>query len=62
MSSINENCVQSEGKSVFFGHYWLKGAPKIENDSAICLDYSIAKDGILVAARLNQGEKPILIH
>jgi hypothetical protein len=57
-----DSMVFTSDKPVFFGHYWLKGAPKIENDSAICLDYSIAKDGILVAARLNQGEKPILIH
>lgn len=42
-------------KPVFFGHYWLPGDPEIENPSAICLDYSVAKDGILVACRL--GEK-----
>ena len=36
-------------KPVFFGHYWLKGNPEIENKSAICLDYSVAKHGKLVA-------------
>lgn len=36
-------------KIVFFGHYWLKGDPVIENEKAICLDYSIAKKGQLVA-------------
>jgi hypothetical protein len=36
-------------KVVFFGHYWLKGNPIIENNKAICLDYSVAKGGLLVA-------------
>ena len=36
-------------KVVFFGHYWLKGKPVIENNKAICLDYSVAKGGLLVA-------------
>lgn len=36
-------------KTVFFGHYWLKGNPFIENEKAICLDYSVAKNGQLVA-------------
>ncbi|WP_111710258.1 metallophosphoesterase [Lutibacter citreus] len=36
-------------KTVFFGHYWLKGNPVIKNDKAICLDYSVAKNGQLVA-------------
>jgi hypothetical protein len=42
-------------KPVFFGHYWLQGEPHIDNHHAICLDYSVAKGGILVACRL--GEK-----
>lgn len=35
--------------TVFFGHYWLKGNPVLENEKAICLDYSVAKKGHLVA-------------
>ena len=47
-----------DSKPVFFGHYWLKGLPLIENPSAVCLDYSVAKGGILVAARIEKaGEK-----
>ena len=42
-------------KPVFFGHYWLQGEPVMENSHAICLDYSVAKGGTLVACRL--GEK-----
>ncbi|MEN9301712.1 MAG: hypothetical protein RL264_141 [Bacteroidota bacterium] len=42
----------SEDKFVFFGHYWLKGTPKHHPESkAICLDYSVAKGGLLVAFR-----------
>jgi len=40
-----------DNKPVFFGHYWLKETPKIENSNAICLDYSVAKQGNLVAFR-----------
>ena len=40
-------------KPVFFGHYWLKGTPIIENPKAICLDYSVARGGKLVACRTN---------
>lgn len=41
-------------KPVFFGHYWLKGTPEEENKWAICLDYSIAKHGKLVAYQFDQ--------
>ncbi len=42
-----------ENIPVFFGHYWLKGMPKVENPNAICLDYSVAKEGKLVAASID---------
>ncbi len=41
----------SDRKPVFFGHYWLSGEPRVECSVAVCLDYSIAKDGALVAYR-----------
>lgn len=44
----------SDSKPVFFGHYWLKGLPNHTNRNAICLDYSVAKGGKLVACRLNK--------
>lgn len=34
---------------VFFGHYWLSGKPENSNSNAICLDYSVARKGHLVA-------------
>ena len=41
----------SDRKPVFFGQYWLSGEPRVECSVAVCLDYSIAKDGALVAYR-----------
>lgn len=43
-------------KSVFFGHYWLKGKPTDALAKSICLDYSVAKDGHLVAYLLDSKE------
>ncbi len=45
-------------KKVFFGHYWLKGEPSLYKENICCLDYSVAKQGKLVAYRLN-GEKEL---
>ncbi|MHB0789642.1 metallophosphoesterase [Bradyrhizobium sp. 5.13L] len=44
-------------KPVFFGHYWLQGAPAIESDYATCLDFSVAKGGVLAAYRWSGEEK-----
>jgi hypothetical protein len=44
----------SHSKPVFFGHYWRRGQPRIENPKAICLDYSVAKGGVLAACRLTE--------
>jgi hypothetical protein len=38
-------------KPVFFGHYWLSGAPTILSPHAACVDYSAGKGGALVAYR-----------
>jgi len=41
-------------KPIFFGHYWLKeDSPTVMNSNAICLDYSVAKNGHLVAYSLD---------
>ncbi len=44
-------------KPVFFGHYWLKGEPSLYKDNICCLDYSVARDGKLVAYRFDGEEK-----
>lgn len=39
-----------DGPLCFFGHYWMRGTPRITHPKAVCLDYSIAlNDGILCA-------------
>ena len=45
------------GKPVFFGHYWLKDRPEITAPNAVCLDFSVAKEGYLTAYRWSgEGE------
>jgi hypothetical protein len=39
------------GKPVFVGHYWLTGTPEVLSDKVACVDYSVAKEGKLVAYR-----------
>jgi hypothetical protein len=39
------------GKPAFVGHYWLTGTPKLLSDKVACVDYSVAKEGKLVAYR-----------
>ena len=48
---------EKEHTTVFFGHYWMD-ANKVQlmSSNACCVDYSIAKKGILVAYRHTQGE------
>lgn len=36
-------------KPVFFGHYWLDETPTLAAANAVCLDFSVAKGGYLVA-------------
>lgn len=40
-------------RPTFFGHYWEAGTPKIVNPKAVCLDYSVAKNGHLCAYRFD---------
>lgn len=48
-----------DDKPVFFGHYWLKGNyPELMANNVCCLDYSVAKHGILCAYRWN-GERSL---
>jgi len=39
------------GPPVLFGHYWFSGTPKVISSRFACLDYSVARDGPLVAYR-----------
>ncbi|MGO8855600.1 MAG: metallophosphoesterase [Steroidobacteraceae bacterium] len=45
------------GPPVLFGHYWFSGEPAVISPRFACLDYSVAKDGPLVAYRWDgEGE------
>lgn len=54
------NGYPADEKPVFFGHYWLQmdesTGPQIQSNNICCLDYSVAKDGHLVAYRYD-GEQ-----
>jgi hypothetical protein len=39
------------GPPVLFGHYWFTGKPEVISRRFACLDYSVARDGPLVAYR-----------
>jgi hypothetical protein len=55
----NTSSYPSDEKPVFFGHYWLEDKqPKLQASNVCCVDYSIAKEGILVAYRFD-GEKEL---
>ncbi len=54
MTSLqSEDYYQPDDKPVFFGHYWLKGNPVLYRNNICCLDYSVAKQGYLVAYRFD---------
>lgn len=52
--------VYDDDVPVFFGHYWLDPVklypPQVQQDQICCLDYSVAKSGLLTAYRW-EGEK-----
>ncbi|GAA0305705.1 metallophosphoesterase [Psychrosphaera haliotis] len=41
----------------FIGHYWLRGEPKKLSDNVICVDYSVAGGGDLVAYQFESPTK-----
>ena len=49
----------SENQPVFFGHYSLTETPEIKNTKAICLDYSVARGGKLVAYQFDSNSMQI---
>jgi len=42
---INHTPYKAEYPPVFFGHYWLKGNPRVLSENAVCVDYSVGKEG-----------------
>lgn len=52
--------VYEDNVPIFFGHYWLdptnSNPPQVQKEQICCLDYSVAKSGLLTAYRW-EGEK-----
>ncbi len=48
---------QPNDKPIFFGHYWLKGEPNLYQNNICCVDYSVAKNGVLTCYTYNNEEK-----
>jgi hypothetical protein len=57
--SVDARSPYDNTKPVFFGHYWMKGAPIAQTSTAACVDYSAAEDGPLVAYRWD-GEAELI--
>jgi|SRR5574344_267890 hypothetical protein len=54
-SQLKSTCYYQENEiPVFFGHYWLKHKPMIDRSNICCLDYSVARNGNLVAYRFDE--------
>jgi hypothetical protein len=55
----NSKYYLEDEKPVFFGHYWLqmKNKPRLFKDNVCCLDFSVAKNGHLVAYRFDDEVK-----
>ena len=49
----------TEARPVFYGQYWLTGAPVLQSANALCLDYSAGKDGPLVSCDLSEPTEPL---
>jgi len=58
----NFSCYPPTDKPVFFGHYWLTGEPKIQKLNVCCLDYSIAKGGMLAAYSWRESPELSQVH
>ena len=48
---IPTDFIYRDATPVLFGHYWMRGAPRILHPRASCLDFSVAKGGFLTAYR-----------
>ena len=51
--------IYDHSKPLFFGHYWMIGAPQIINSSMACVDYSAARNECPLVAYRWDGEKSL---
>lgn len=57
-ASVPVHAYPPDAPPVFIGHYWLSGTPQPLAKNVICLDYSVAKGGKLVAWRWQDPDTP----
>ncbi len=56
-ADVSFNIYPADAPPVFFGHYWLEDKyPVIQAANVICVDFSVAKEGALVAYRWSGEE------
>lgn len=58
VAALADPSYYKEETPVFFGHYWMSGPPVVLTPYSVCLDYSVAKAGELVAYRWH-GEREL---
>jgi len=47
-------------KPIFFGHYWMSSNASLQGINSMCVDHSVAKNGVLCAYRWS-GEKQLQV-
>jgi hypothetical protein len=54
LNMFRDNIIDAtDPRPVMMGHYWMKGTPQIQTPHVACLDFSVARDGVLTAYRFN---------
>lgn len=56
LSTIEQNLPCPQSPPVFFGHYALSGPPNLAGTNLVCVDYSVAYGGPLMAYRYTPGQ------
>ena len=59
---IADSAYPSDAKPIFFGHYWLTGAPRQQARNVLCLDYSAGKDGPLIAYHMAEDANELSLE
>lgn len=60
-SEVSHWPLYQDDKPVFFGHYWMKGTPVLQDENVCCADFSVAKEGVLAAYRFD-GERRLDVN
>lgn len=58
-SDLPVDFIYRDSTPVLFGHYGMKGEPRLTSSTAACIDFSVAKEGYLTAYRWS-GESKLL--